>query len=765
MKVVYPRKLEEAEISKANEISVKFNILRETAEILVLRGIDSVEKAERFFSAGKKWFLDPFDLSGIREAVNRIYLSREKSQSVLVFGDYDADGICATSVLCGCLRAFGIKPEFAIPEREDGYGLNVEKILNNGDRLPDLVITVDCGISDAEKIEILKKSGIDVIVTDHHEPPAVLPDCICINPKIKGQSYAFSGLCGCGVAYKLGRALIGESADEFLDFVALATIADSMDLVEENRDLVAEGLKIFNREPRAVFKDLLGDNYKTITAQTLAFGIAPKVNAGGRMGDAYSALKLFTAEKEREIYDLSAKLNGYNLLRQTECEEVFSDATRIVTSGGFYKDRVILVKGRNWKSGVIGIVAAKLVEVYDKPVIVFAKTDDYYKGSARSVDGVNIFDAVLSAKDLLLNFGGHAQAVGVSVAEENFEKLRKRINEYAEENFPERAEKTIPVDAKIDGEISMRFAKEIERLEPFGVANKRPVFAKELYATGVEPLKENSPHYKFTADGLEILDFNGEKDVKILSEPLKKTVVFELNVSVFKQKEYLKGYLRNIVYDKENLRDIDGRVFFRELTKDGGKEKIKTVSAKICKGYGTAYIVSDIRTLDRLPKNAGLNVYPYEITDVSGENSIVISPERISDKYQTAIYLDKPFLYRDFDGRSFRIEDPLFDQATGLRTDRSVFAEAFSYFAGKIGEPIDNVVKKIETPEKTEQTESATNEKDKNSENGRQYLFCFAVFKELGFFFTEKGILRRDVNVKRPLNESLLYRIAEERLC
>lgn len=748
MKVIYPEELNSAEKAAVTEISDKFRILPVTAEILYRRGINSVEKADRFFSAGKKWFLDPFDLTGMRDAVNRIYLARENEEKVLIFGDYDADGICATAVLSGSLKLFGIIPDAVIPERDDGYGLNVEKVLSQKNP-PRLIITVDCGISDAEKIEILKRKGIDVIVTDHHEPPEVLPDCICINPKIKGQKYAFSGLCGCGVAYKLSRALIGDAADGFLDFVALATVADSMDLTDENRDLVVEGLKIFNEEPRPIFKNLLGDAGKDVTAQTLAFGIAPKVNAGGRMGDALCALKLFTAEKERDIFDLSAKLNGYNLLRQTDCEEVLECARRIVYDSGAYKDRIILVKGEAWKSGVIGIVAAKLAEVYDKPVIVFAKNDDIYKGSARSVDGINIFDAVNSAKDLLLTFGGHSQAVGVSVSEKNFEKFRKAVNLYAEENFPERAEKIIYADVKVDGVIPVRLAKELDLLEPYGVANRRPVFAEDVRELDVKPLKEGSPHYKFSTDGVEMLDFNGVKDAELLLSPVKKTLIFELNLSVFKQKESLKGFLKTIICGEDDIADAEGSIYYRELSTEGKTERIKAVETKINGGYGTAYIVSDVKTLEKLPRPLRLKVYPFDIPDESGENCIVVSPKNISDKYRTVIYLDKPFLFNDFNGRAFRIEDPLYDMASGIKTSRTAFADAFAFFSAKTGEQFKDVIGAAIS----------------SGENKRQYLFCLKVFTELGFFYVENGIMKRDITVKRPLKESLLYRTAESREC
>ena len=237
MEIIYGRKLTEQEEILCQQIAFECNILKDTARLLLYRNIDSVEKAKAFLSPGKRGFNNPFLLSDMEDAVNRIYKAKNCLENVLIFGDYDADGICATAVLYNCLQKMGIKVSAVIPEREEGYGLNTEKIrvLNDLEKI-DLLITVDCGISDGEKIEEIKAFGIDVIVTDHHETPPILPDCIKINPKIPGQRYPFTGLCGAGVAYKLAKALIGDEADEFLDFTALATVADSMELIDENRD-------------------------------------------------------------------------------------------------------------------------------------------------------------------------------------------------------------------------------------------------------------------------------------------------------------------------------------------------------------------------------------------------------------------------------------------------------------------------------------------------------------------------------------------------
>ena len=569
MKILYGKELNNEEYIKAQEIALACDVTMDTARLLLYRNIDSVEKAKRFLSPGKEGFFNPFLLKGMQGAVDRIRKAKEVNENVLIFGDYDADGVCATTVLKNCLADFSIIPEIYIPERDEGYGLNVERVKKlSSEKRIDLLITVDCGISDKDKIEELKSLGIDVIVTDHHEPPEEIPNCICINPKIKGQKYPFNGLCGAGVAYKLGYALIGKKADNYLDFVALATVADSMDLISENRDIVTEGLKLFNntKSLRLPFKYLIGENTKQITAQTFMYTLAPRVNAGGRMGDAKCALDLFNEKDEQKIYELAVKLNEYNLARQVACDDIYKEAKEKISAEKLDSRKIILVGDTNWKVGFVGIVAAKLVEDYSRPVIVFAGQDGHFKGSARSVDGINIHDALTEAKDLLVAFGGHSQAAGVAVEHKNYNALYDFLENYVNSlDFSTKEEKSIEVDMLIDYPISMRFAREVDMMEPFGVGNRRPIFATQVKEISALPLKSGSLHYSFKTDVVEMLDFNGEKDVKPLILPINKTVLFELNLSTFKNRESLKGFVKNIVVDFSDLEPIMPYIFAKKL--------------------------------------------------------------------------------------------------------------------------------------------------------------------------------------------------------
>lgn len=687
MKITYGKTLSNKEICKIEEIASVCGIKYDTARLLFYRNYTTVESAIKFFSAGKNNFLNPYDLSGMLDAVSRIEKAKFLGEKVLVYGDYDADGITAVSVLYFALKEYGINAEFTVPERSEGYGINLEKIyaLQN-DRPYDLIITVDCGISDHEKIKALKDAGTDVIVTDHHEIPDVLPDCTLINPKLSGQKYSFQGLCGAGVAFKLASALIGEKAYKYLDIVTLATFADSMDLIEENRDIVVEGLKIFNSNLRPCFKYLLGESNKGITSQTLVYALAPRINAGGRMGDANVALRLLTTEDETEIPRLAEKLNEYNVLRQALCDKVHSVAKEIIISQKLYTKEVIMVKNKDWQVGVIGIVAARLVEEFNRPVIVFAGENGGYKGSARSVDGVNIFEVIENAKQYLTAFGGHAQAAGLSVSEENFYELERALCEYIRDRGMQAStEKEILVDWKLKPDFDVSFMREIDKLEPFGMGNRKPLFTMQARAVYPAPLKIDSPHYTFSVENFNILHFNGEKDVFNLQLPLDKTLFIEMNYSVFKGKESFKGVLKNYVVDYNDLSVLKNDVFYNEI------EKIKTITSannvkvnyinsaqvSIASGFGTLYVITDPDNLRKYDVS-GLDVYFNKIESCNYANAVLVSPAEIPKYYDKVIYLDLPLTIIPSSAENYVVKDVLISSlVAGVKTNREDIGKIF----------------------------------------------------------------------------------------
>ncbi len=753
MKIVYGEKLNSEKEQLIKNIALTCNITFDTARLLFYRKQDTVEKVKRFLYPTKKGFHNPAMLSGVGDAVERIKKAKLYSQTVLIFGDYDADGVCATTVLYNSLKDYGISSIIMyIPERSEGYGLNIETIerLRQENNI-ELIITVDCGISDYDKIEQIKELGIDVIVTDHHEPPEILPNCIKINPKLAGQDYPFDGLCGAGVAYKLGYALVGEKANDYLDFVALATVADSMELINENRDIVAEGLKLFNNSNklRLCMKYLLGDNTKTVVAQTLAYAIAPRINAGGRMGDANCALKLFTSNDPNEIYDLAVKLNGYNIERQTWCDKIYREAKEKIQKYSLNKRNVILVKDENWQTGFVGIVAARLVEDYARPVIVFAGQDDFFKGSARSVEGINIYEAINNNKDLLLCFGGHSQAAGVSLSKQNFLAFERAINEYINENYS--GLDTSPstyVEWEIKGEFPKQFAKEIELLEPFGVGNKSPLFCTEVNKVKANPLKENSPHYSFKTECLEMLNFNGEKDVATLNLPVKKKILFEVNVSTFKGKEYIKGYVRNVNADFSDMSNLSLHAINNQLdsilNEQGEFKTLDKNNLPPSEKVGTLYVVSDLKNLDKYNKLSTLNITFAKPESKNLLSEIVYAPAVIPQGYERVIYLDKPINVQNSLAKTYVVKDLIgYEFIKKLDVDRNYFSKVFSHLLSLNNKPIFDIIDFVNI-------NSASFEKE-------SFLFVIKVFIELGIFSVNNKVFSYNEKVKNALTNSKLY--------
>ncbi len=753
MRIVYNKQLNSSEEQTVRTIAHECGILYDTARLLFYRNIDTVEKAKLFLSPSKTHFHNPFLLNGMNDAVNRLYLAKQRGENVLIFGDYDADGVCATTVLHLALKDFGIDARYTLPEREDGYGLNISIIEKlRAEKNIDLIVTVDCGISDYEKIEQLKSTGIEVIVTDHHQPPEIIPNCICINPKIVGQVYPFSELCGAGVAYKLAYALIGDRADKYLDFVATATVADSMDLLGENRDIVAEGLKLF-AEPyiRPCFKQLLGDNSKQISATTLAFGIAPRINAGGRMGDAKCSLKLFTTDDENEIYDLVVKLNEYNVARQQGCDDIYREAKEKILKYKCAYDPVITVYDEKWKTGFVGIVSARLVEEYGRPVIIFAGHDGVLKGSARSIDGINIHEAITAVSKLLVGFGGHSQAAGVTVEKSKFSAFRNQLNAFvAKNNVNREYAPTINAEWMVKDEISLEFAREIELLEPFGVGNKKPLFTiedKEFYPTA---LKNGSPHYNFKTSAIDMLWFNVGEGAKKLLTPVNKTVVFEVNRSIFRNKESVKGYVKCVEYDYSNLNDLSLDIFENEIKKFKDEHvhpiKIESVNANQINssGYGSLFVVSDPVNLDRYPQLVHLPRYLFDSGSKALNDCIIVSPTVIPEGFEKLYYLDKPVEVIGGAEKVFVSQEYLgYKWIDNLSVDRSDFAQIFNIIRTLVGKEFGSSARLYK--------------KYQPDCDAYQFVFALEVFMELGIFYVDMGVLKQNSKIKNALTNSKVY--------
>lgn len=736
-------------------------LTKTAASILYGRGVDTPEKTEVYINASREHFISPYKMRGMKEAVELIKRARDEEWDVLVYGDYDADGICAAVIMGGALKDFGLNVNVYVPERRNGYGLTAASI--DGifeDYFPQLFITVDCGICNADEVEYLKESGCEVIVTDHHELPDRIPDCICINPKFE-DSYPYDNLCGAGVALKVACALCGDAAYKYLDFAALATIADSVPLTGENRDIVAEGLKLVNKSPRKCFSELMVKMPEKFCSHTLAFGIAPKVNAAGRMGDAASALKLFFETDDDEIAVLAAKLNEYNRERQVKCDELYNQAKSKLSKSGVC-GKVIMLCGDDWNSGFVGIVAARLAEEYTRPVILFVKNDGILKGSARSIEGVNIFDALKSASEYIVEFGGHSQAAGVNVTEENFAVLERVLGEYMDANYT--ADDFIPtlyVSRVFEGDDKARLARELDKFEPYGVGNRRPLF--EALAGDCRPMlvKPQSQHLALKCDDLNMLYFGGMKNAELLKTEAVKSIVYEYNVSYFRGKEYIRGFVKDVILTGscgEQAGDfITANAVMRIINGDGGynavKKSIEEIESEIMcrKGYGTLYIAAEYETVLKY-KNESL--FPADLFNLSSRNlsdCMLIAPAPGCDLsgFRRIVMLDEScgsdyiiddgaeiIVCSDIEGRQW---------LDGLDIGREHMLEIFSYISANrsmlVGADSKEVVLLNSTPF-----------------SAGEMIFALTVFEQLGLIKFERGRLALVKGVKTELCNSPLYR-------
>lgn len=468
------------------------------------RGVTTEEARRRFMYPDESVLRDPFLLPDMQKAVDRIEDAIEAGESICVYGDYDVDGICATTMLLHYLLSIGADATYRIPSRhEDGYGISRRAIDSLKAAGVSLIITVDNGISAAAEVAYAVENGVDVIITDHHIPPEEIPSCTAvICHSVEGCDYP-RYLCGAGTALKLVQALGGvEAAEEYIFLAGVATIADVVPLLDENRFLVKYALDALNKNEcclgMKMLLESLPSSKKPYTVYNIGFGVAPRLNASGRMGDASLGVELFMTDEVGEAQRIIAELNRLNELRQAEEQSILDEAIRMVEKLDIEGKHAILLASDKWNSGVIGIAASRLTELYHRPTILFSEHDGALKGSARSVEGINIHDALKANSDLFIRFGGHAKAAGVTMEKERFPEFSEALEKYLAENcspdlfVPRRC---YEFDEDLS-EITMTLTKQLDMLAPFGEGNPCPVF----HISNVSPYHIR----RFGADGAHL---------------------------------------------------------------------------------------------------------------------------------------------------------------------------------------------------------------------------------------------------------------------
>ena len=643
-------------------LAKRLGIAPEVAGLLIDRGIDTVESATAFLYPKLENGVPASAIARIDEAVARIKQAVEDGESILVFGDYDCDGISATAALTLYLRSLGATVHYFIPRRGDGYGLSertVERVVET--YYPDLMITVDCGITAHDEVELAQDLGVDVIVTDHHEPQDVLPECIVVDPKL-GEDTRLKDLCGAGVVYKLIEAMAGlDVAKQYLDIVALATVADVVPLVGDNRIIVAEGLKLLNRRCRKGLSALIRScDLDKVTSTDIGFRLGPRINALGRLNDDADVVELLTTEDDFVIRELVERIGAANTIRQTLTKKMVEQAHAKLADYDLVHRPCIVLWDDEWETGVLGLVASKLASEFNRPVVLLGDVGDCYKGSARAGCDVNIFEALKAVEPYMIAFGGHKAAAGMSVNKQTVNKFADELCRVIASTYP--PETFIPVaHYDIDAPLSRldkAFFAQLELLEPYGEGNPVP------------RIKVNTGEVKLSSFGTDHVKARLGNDVEVvafgssyLMDAQSMGVGYDLGCEpqnrVFNNREYVQLMTNSaVVKSVDGLRDSapafgnylktilypPKEVGIRRSTLDKEVADLALDSGVLFVAYGKEGADRLFDALEQAGKRHLLTEVTVGRTSANPLNSLVLSPTSVEGwQYRSGIvFLDAP---------------------------------------------------------------------------------------------------------------------------
>ncbi len=558
------------------ETAYKHNMPKPVAELMLKKGISSPDDIENFFNGSLKSLRNPFEISDMEKAAERIAKAVMNHERICIYGDYDVDGITATALLYIFLMQCGANVSYYIPNRlEEGYGLNKEAVKEIAARKTNLIITVDCGISAVQEVLEASIHGMDIIITDHHQPSKELPVAAyaIINPMREDDTYPNKTLAGVGVAFKTVMALrfVLKKYDFFkqevpnirnlLDIVTLGTIADVMPLVDENRIFVRHGLELMSGENVRIGIDELKKTVENLSASkkmktsNIGFQLAPRINAMGRMASSEKSFKLLVTQNRSEAKQLALELDNENKYRQMIERDILQQTYDLIEKNQYAElQSGLVIASDNWHPGVIGIVASRVVDKYFKPTVILTEDNGVYKGSARSIPGFHLYDGLSSLSDILISFGGHKYAAGVKLEKKNLEEFRNRFNEVVKTSLKE--EDFIPeiyIDAEIDSkDITNEVMQWLEKLEPYGQGNKEPVFfMKKVFKYQIETfVGKNFNHLKciFEKNGLifEAIGYNMKEYKSLMAENDKFDILFSLVHNTWKNTKVIQLNLKDI---------------------------------------------------------------------------------------------------------------------------------------------------------------------------------------------------------------------------
>lgn len=639
-------------------------------EILAKRGICTKEEIDKFLNPSINDFLNPFNLSGMKSAVDRINKAINDNETVVIYGDYDADGVCSVSILYLYLKSKGVNVIAFIPNRHtDGYGLSegtVELIAE--EYKPDLVITVDTGISAKAEIEMLMDLGIDCLVTDHHEPPKELPDCIIVDPKLPNQDYGFDGLSGAGVVFKLITALSGlNEALRYVDICAISTVGDIVPLVNENRIITILGLKEMNsdhvRPSIAELKRQL--KITELTSTDIAFKIVPRINASGRMDSAYKCFEFLIAKDKEKIAELFNLIENDNNERLGESSRIEKIVASQLVDIDFNKTPAIFIKDKSINLGLIGIVASKLCGQYNRPVFVFSEDENgMLKASVRSVDGIDIFEIMDAHRDILIDVGGHTLAGGLTIAPNNYEKFKSLVmsdmlSKYNDFSYETKQDYDAEVTEK---HICLDFVDTINKLEPFGFKNPRPQFLLKFNHANYEQMKSYK-HYKIVLPSKkEIVAFFGNKYRAYFIKNTKKNSIISIERDTFLKTPRAKAILKSFdgeITEFDNHNNAIIKAMYRQfLTLNSCRQKaelfndISELKFLQREKFGSIIVTEQYETAVEISNALSVKIGVFPQT--SGETMVLYNPHQFIDfndffMYHNIIFADGYYTKTEFD--------------------------------------------------------------------------------------------------------------------
>lgn len=738
---------------------------------------------EQFLNPSENDFRDVSKLFNIEFAVSKIKQAINDNKKILVYGDYDSDGICATTILYLYLKSQNANVNVFIPNRfENGYGISIDAIEEiQYEYAPDLIITVDLGITAVEEVEILKQEGIDIIVTDHHLPLEEVPDCIIIDPKYNNKEYGFDALCGAGVALKLVEALSDrETFNKYLDICAIATIGDIVPLIDENRAIAKLGIDKINSGNcfKSITFMLKKLGIETITSTDVSFKIVPRLNACGRMDNALKVFDFLIETDDKLLEEKYAEIESDNTLRLASIDKGNKIIEKQLKDYDINEPSVLVVG--DFHEGIIGILASRICHEYNKPAIIFTRTENgTLKGSGRSIDMIDIHKIISTMSGMLENFGGHKMAVGVEIEPDVFDTFKETLNSKILEisNSKDFLINGSKYDIEIfDNDLNLDFYNQVSMLEPFGCDNEKPIFMLKQNKMLVEPISEKVfKHYRlFTSKNNPIVAFNFYNHLQTIKSESEKMLFVDLNIDKYKNKETLSVIAKNVKILQPDLTGLFEEEFSAALYNkyysifdfnnyDNYKivDNIQEIIMQKLREnyYGTLVVASnnaDLEIINRLNLNDLISDIPF----ANAQNAVLVSPYGVYNLDDVKSYKNIIFLHKYFNeehlyfSQKLVVYEPKDIIASNIKLtrEREVFAKAYKLITNFANLKANNVL----------DFACKLNIKD-SSIKLSQLLYCIIVFMELNFIeFDEKlnnFIVAKSKKVE--LSSSKFYNLVE----